>query len=273
MALIKCTECGKEISDKATSCPNCGCPIEDSAQNKTNESINNTVKGSYTAPVKTDVKPERRYENKNHAPKVLIGIIILCVLLKACSLLGEDSSDKEKDVSSEAVVEQTEKPVEKAEDKKSDNDTKKKKTDNDTKNKKSNKTKKEKATKKPVKNENKKQFIDSCKEYNYKKVLRNPDKYVGKKVKVKVKISSVHDKSVLNPDKYYFAYSNDKYDMWLGNQYAITDKRSEEKPKLLEDDIVMVYGTICDTAKTTSLIVNSEELFAIDMKYCKLISE
>ena len=27
MALIKCTECGKEISDKATVCPNCGLPI------------------------------------------------------------------------------------------------------------------------------------------------------------------------------------------------------------------------------------------------------
>ena len=27
MALINCFECGKEISDKATSCPNCGVPI------------------------------------------------------------------------------------------------------------------------------------------------------------------------------------------------------------------------------------------------------
>lgn len=27
MALIKCPECGKEISDQASSCPNCGCPI------------------------------------------------------------------------------------------------------------------------------------------------------------------------------------------------------------------------------------------------------
>lgn len=27
MALIKCTECGKEISDKAVACPNCGCPV------------------------------------------------------------------------------------------------------------------------------------------------------------------------------------------------------------------------------------------------------
>ena len=27
MALIKCIECGKEISDKANACPNCGCPV------------------------------------------------------------------------------------------------------------------------------------------------------------------------------------------------------------------------------------------------------
>ena len=27
MALIKCSECGKEISDKASTCPNCGNPI------------------------------------------------------------------------------------------------------------------------------------------------------------------------------------------------------------------------------------------------------
>lgn len=27
MPLINCPECGKEISDKANSCPNCGCPI------------------------------------------------------------------------------------------------------------------------------------------------------------------------------------------------------------------------------------------------------
>lgn len=27
MALIRCEECGKEVSEKATSCPNCGSPI------------------------------------------------------------------------------------------------------------------------------------------------------------------------------------------------------------------------------------------------------
>ena len=27
MALIKCEECGKEISSRASACPNCGCPV------------------------------------------------------------------------------------------------------------------------------------------------------------------------------------------------------------------------------------------------------
>ena len=27
MALIKCEDCGKEISDKAKACIHCGCPI------------------------------------------------------------------------------------------------------------------------------------------------------------------------------------------------------------------------------------------------------
>ena len=30
MALIKCPECGKQVSDRASSCPQCGCPISGS---------------------------------------------------------------------------------------------------------------------------------------------------------------------------------------------------------------------------------------------------
>lgn len=33
MALIQCPECGKEISDQATTCPSCGCPIKNEAPN------------------------------------------------------------------------------------------------------------------------------------------------------------------------------------------------------------------------------------------------
>lgn len=50
MALIKCRECGKEISDKAGTCPNCGCPINEkedtSSVNKTqttNKKVNKKI--------------------------------------------------------------------------------------------------------------------------------------------------------------------------------------------------------------------------------------
>lgn len=35
MALIKCSECGKEYSNLAQACPNCGCPTRNDTNNKT----------------------------------------------------------------------------------------------------------------------------------------------------------------------------------------------------------------------------------------------
>lgn len=48
MALIKCPECGKEVSDKASSCPNCGCPVQkmepDKVENKEYHNQNKSAK-------------------------------------------------------------------------------------------------------------------------------------------------------------------------------------------------------------------------------------
>ena len=46
MAMIKCPECGKEISDKAASCPGCGVPI--------NMSPSNNHQSDDTSPKKKD---------------------------------------------------------------------------------------------------------------------------------------------------------------------------------------------------------------------------
>ena len=39
MALIICPECGKEFSDKASACPNCGAPISSFAQPVSNQPV------------------------------------------------------------------------------------------------------------------------------------------------------------------------------------------------------------------------------------------
>ena len=43
MALIKCSECGKEISDKAVSCPKCGNPINEKKEKTTNKKVENNT--------------------------------------------------------------------------------------------------------------------------------------------------------------------------------------------------------------------------------------
>jgi uncharacterized membrane protein YvbJ len=37
MAMIKCPECGNDVSDKAVSCPKCGCPINNEKEIKEEE--------------------------------------------------------------------------------------------------------------------------------------------------------------------------------------------------------------------------------------------
>lgn len=44
--LIKCTECGKEISDKADKCPNCGCPSSEWKKEE-NKDIEESEKSKY----------------------------------------------------------------------------------------------------------------------------------------------------------------------------------------------------------------------------------
>lgn len=125
--------------------------------------------------------------------------------------------------------------------------------------------------------ETEEEYKASCQEISYKDVLRNPDNYVGQRVKIEIEVNSVHEASWLNNTKYYFGYSKDEtYDQYWGNQYGVYDLRDtnvESWFKILDEDVIIVYGEVAGTEHTKSLILNSEELFVIDMKYAELIAE
>lgn len=73
MALIHCSECGKEISDKASACPNCGCPVEVPKQQE--------FKGKSEAII---------IENVNGIDKKKLAIIIIdvCLILFLVIFIG-----------------------------------------------------------------------------------------------------------------------------------------------------------------------------------------
>lgn len=138
-----------------------------------------------------------------------------------------------------------------------------------------------KGTEQALKPEEPKELTESeykaqCQEYVYKDVLRNPEGYIGEKIVITVEVSTVKPKSFTNPTKYYFAYSESEpgSGFFYGDRYGIFDKRvNPDELKILEDDVIKVWGEISEPQETTSLIVNGEELFCIDMKYVELISE
>lgn len=253
--LKKCPKCGWEISVVATECPNCG---HNFIRGKNSiRSIGKSKLGGYSliigiislllsltewgvvlAVVSICLGVYVLFSKKElYYGTAIVGIVLsMCTLVVFANFVNNSANLSETSVS-ESYVEETVAPKE----------NKRKSLE--------------------------KEYIGDCSTYKYKDVLRNPNKFIGKKIKVKVKISSIHKKSLLGNTKYYFAYSNDEDDMWCGNEYVIFDKRSKQKPKLLEDDIIEVYGEIAEPEETVSVIMNSSEVFTIKMKYVKLISE
>lgn len=68
MALIKCPECGKEISDAAESCPNCGYPIKGQQQIGDSDGLG---KGQETKKLKTVLF-------------IVVGIILVVIVYQTC---------------------------------------------------------------------------------------------------------------------------------------------------------------------------------------------
>lgn len=157
---------------------------------------------------------------------------------------------------------------------------------------------KEAASSKPT--VSKKEFIASCTPLNYKEVARNPEKYVGKNFSFVCCISSAREGGFFTGyQKYYISYAYDQKEVddmvqsgWLdssnddsarfyGMDYDqcvwLLDNRNEKSSdytKILEDDVVKVYGTFNGLQETTnSLTHENGEAVALDIKFVDLISE
>ena len=92
MALIKCPECKKKISDQCTNCPNCGYPIDKICETTGSQPINieNTDKNT--------VNNTKRFDIKSLIKKwwfwVAIGVVIAVITTTTLLLLNRDTKPK-----------------------------------------------------------------------------------------------------------------------------------------------------------------------------------
>lgn len=114
-----------------------------------------------------------------------------------------------------------------------------------------------------------------CQSVDYKELCRYPEKYEGTKIAVKVKVSQIIDANFSGSEKAWRTYTdNSGYGFYADDEYYMLDKRGDDAVKILEDDIITVYGEFTGLEKITrALTSTTDELPCIEVKYADLVDE
>lgn len=114
-----------------------------------------------------------------------------------------------------------------------------------------------------------------CQSVDYKELCRYPEKYEGTKIAVKVKVSQIIDANFSGSEKAWRTYTdNSGYGFYADDEYYMLDKRGDDAVKILEDDIINVYGEFTRLEKITrALTSTTDELPCIEVKYADLVEE
>lgn len=114
-----------------------------------------------------------------------------------------------------------------------------------------------------------------CQTVDYKDLCRYPEKYEGTKIVVKVKVSQIIDANFSGSEKAWRTYTdNSGYGFYADDEYYMLDKRGGDAVKILDDDIITVYGEFTGLEKITrALTSTTDELPRIEVKYADLANE
>ena len=94
MALIKCKECGHDVSDKASTCPNCGCPVE--KRLICNECGNSVSPSDKSCPkCGNPIKSESCYNWKKPILSIVVLLLVLGGAYGVWQLIGSIGKDRD----------------------------------------------------------------------------------------------------------------------------------------------------------------------------------
>lgn len=234
MALIKCPECGHDVSDKAENCPNCSYKIIQIQGQAEQTSSENWVQTTPQIQAQAQKEPKKK---KHGCLAVIIVFLLFCAL---ASKFGESDEQKEKEPSSiETVLQKEPDSKDKASENNKEN-VKKEETPKD-KGEENKQTKIPKETKKPVekelKNWEKEYKNNNIKYVDMKFFYKNIKYYMGCTVICCGKAYSVDDEEIqfdINSNNFF-------------KEITCTFKNKSDISGIKKDDKVCFIGKIDDT--------------------------
>ncbi len=284
MALITCQECGKEFSDKADKCPNCGCPLpfvsqqmyDPQQQSFEQQSPSNQYTFIPTAtpqPVKKSSKlaitgfifslifclpifpiaglimcfialKDKSYKTGLAKAGIIISIISIVLGFAFWNSDSTTSSNKEETAASSSAQETIISSAEAVESVTPETESFSVETVEEI----------------VAPTESREDFIASCVEPDYKTLARYPEENIGMRIKLKVKIQQIVQGGWFDDGVYYRVYTDTSgYDLYFDDEYFMFDKRIDDTTKLLADDIIEVYGVFSGTQAITRALTGTDE--------------
>lgn len=115
--------------------------------------------------------------------------------------------------------------------------------------------------------ERKEKYIAECQPFQYKEFFRYEEKYKGTKVNLVLEVAQVMDSGLR-----CYSYSGDSFS--TGDEYIIFDDRVEKDMRILQDDVITVWGEYVGSVEMTRAINDvAESIPAVSAKYISLMDE
>lgn len=103
---------------------------------------------------------------------------------------------------------------------------------------------------------------------SYKDLMRTPEDYEGQYIVLTVKVQQTVK------DGQFRVYTDDGNGWYMADEYYMLDKRVDDDTKILDDDVIKVYGQYEGAEEVVRALTGTkDEVPVIDILYIDLISE
>lgn len=117
--------------------------------------------------------------------------------------------------------------------------------------------------------ETREEYIASCESFSYKDIARQPDSFIGKRAQFKGQVVQVQegygDSVVMRVD-----VTKGDYGLWDDTIYVEYERNAPDEPRVLEDDIVILYGELNGIKTYTTVLGSSLSIPQMKVKYISL---